>query len=176
MKKFLVSLLIVCSLVLCGFVAFQWLREARLRADVQKLTIESHSKTESIANLEGSIKTLQNEISRLDALKTELTEATKTQRQEISEMRIELRKVAGENENLSQQVDSYKDALTQANENIRRQNEGIEKQNSELKRMVEERNEAILKQNEVVHRYNELVKQFNEVQELLKVRSSTAGQ
>ncbi|MBA4148708.1 MAG: hypothetical protein H0X66_11390 [Verrucomicrobia bacterium] len=176
MKTSLTYLLICFSLALCGFIGFQWVREARLRDDVQKLTIESHGKTEAAANLEGTIKTLQNEIARLDALKAELTEDAKTNRQQVAQMRTELRKANGENETFIKQVETHQKALTQANENIRQQNEGIQKQNSELKLMVDQRNNAITKQNELIEQYNDLVKKFNELQEQLKVRNATAAQ
>ena len=175
MKKTLTYLLILWSLVLCGFVAFQWLREARLRADVQKLALDGRSKAEAISNLEGTIKTLQNEISRLDTLKQELTSGADSNRQEVAQMRSELRAFLNEKQNLSQQVETYKTALGKANANIQEQNENLKKQNEALKLLAEQRNSAVAKQNEVIQQYNDLVKKFNDAQEMLsKVNSGTA--
>ena len=148
MKNTLAYLLIVSSLALCGFIGFQWVREARLRADIQRLAVESHGKTEEMGNLQGTIKTLQNEITRLDDLKTELTETSKSNSQEIAQMRIDLRRAVSGKEMLSKQVESYKSALETANQNIKDQNESIKKQNAELKLMVDQRNAAVIKQNE----------------------------
>lgn len=176
MKNALAYLLIVFSLALCGFISFQWVREARLRADIQRLTLESHAKSQELANIEGKVQMLQNEITRLDALKTELTETSKSNLQEIAQMGIELRKTTSENEMLARQLENYKAALESANNNIREQNDSLKRQNEELKLMVEQRNAAVLKQNELIEQYNELVKRFNELQEELKARSAAAAQ
>lgn len=176
MRTTLTYLLIVFSLALCGFISFQWLREAHLRAESHKLIQESHGKAEAIGNLEGTIKTLQSEITRLDALKSELTDAAKTNRGELAQMRIDLRKATTENEAFAKQLESYKSALTKANENLSQQNETIKKQNNELKLMVDQRNAAVTKQNELIEQYNELVKRFNELQEQVKARATSAAQ
>jgi len=170
MKKFLINLLIFFSLALCGFIAFQWVREAKLRAEIQSLHVEMNKKSGVVSELEGTLKTMKSEITRLDQLKVELTENAKTNRLEIGQLNLDLKKANGDAARLSKQVDSYKTALDKANENIQTQNENLKKMAGDSTKLAEERNEAITKNNKLVEQYNELVKQFNQLQEQLAAR------
>jgi chromosome segregation ATPase len=164
MKRFLPNLLIFFSLALCGLCAFQWAREAHLRTELLRWHDDLDKKASEIRNLEALLKTTKAEITRLDALKTELTETLKTNRLELAKFKREAAGSAAETERHLKQIEAYKQALEVANENIRKQNDDIRRQNDEVKKLAAERNDAVLKYNSVVEQYNDLVKQFTKYQ------------
>jgi chromosome segregation ATPase len=165
MKKFLSNLLIVFSLGLCAMAAFQWVREAKLRDQIQSLTTTVEDKDTAIAALETTLKNTKAEVVRLEGIRTDLTETIKTNRQEIVTLSRKSDRLENELDVQKRQSDVYKEALDQANENIKRQNEDIKRQNEDLKKLVEERNESIMKFNKLAGDYNTLVKDFNKLQE-----------
>lgn len=167
MKNFLQALLILFALALCGLIAFQWVRETDLRKDVQGLTDNTRQKTETILNLEATIRRHEGEIRRLDDLKKQLTSQVKTNEAEISELRRGLDKATNEAERNLKQSEIYKDALTRANDNIVKQNEDIRKQNEDMKKLADDRNEMVGKFNKIATDYNELVAKWNRQQEEL---------
>ena len=165
MKRFLPNLLIFFSLALCALSAFQWVREAHLRADIVKLNDTIFRKALEIQNLEGLLKTTKAEVTRLDTLKTRLTETVKTNREEIVQLKRELEKSESEIERHLRQIDVYKEAIDTANASIKKQNEDIRKQNEEMKKLAADRNESVVKYNKLVEQYHDLVKQFSKYQE-----------
>src|SRR2546427_2048985 len=104
MKKFLSNLLIFFSLGLCALIAFQWVREAHLRARIQSLTDTIHDKSETIQSLQGQLKKSQEEVTRLDTLKTELTATVKSNRLEIATLKKDLEKANKEIEKQLAQI------------------------------------------------------------------------
>ena len=165
MKRFLPNLLVFFSLALCALSAFQWVREAHLRADIVKLHDTLFQKTNEIQNLEGLVKTTRTEVGRLDSLKTQLTESLKTNRQEVANLKQELEKSESEIEKHLKQIHLHKEALDKANASIKKQNDDIQKQNLEMTQLAADRNESVAKYNKVVEQYNDLVKQFTKYQE-----------
>jgi chromosome segregation ATPase len=165
MKRVLPNLLVFFSLALCVLSAFQWVREAHLREDITKLNDKLYQKSAEIQNLEGLLRTTQSEITRLDALKTGLTETLKTNGQELASLKRELEKNGGQIERHLKQIDVYKEAVQTANASIQKQNEDIRKQNDEMKRLADDRNETVIKYNKLVEQYDALAKQFSKYQE-----------
>jgi len=174
MKSFLTTLLMVFALALCGLVAFQWNREVRLRQRLQMLVDEVQDQKEAIQNLNGLVKRTQEEVDRLEAIRKQLTATIQTNMAELSRLDKELDKALRENEQLKQQVDVYKEALTQANENIERQNQIITQQNEEMKKLAEERNAIVAKYNDLVQQFNDLVQKWNAQQEALAAAATNA--
>jgi len=168
MKNFLQNLLIVLALSLCALIAFQWLRAARTRARLESLVNEVHNKAEAIQNLEGQLKRSDAEVQRLDALKTELAETVKSNRVEIARVSKELKKSADDLDRSQRQIEVYKAAMDQANDNIRTQNEEIKKQNEQMKQFLADRNESVSNYNKLAADYNDLAKKWNDLQEQLK--------
>lgn len=167
MKKLLLNLLIFFALALCGLSAFQWVREARLRAEIAALDKTVFEKTQATHGLEAAVKKVEAEVSRLEAVKTEFTETVKTNRQEILRLTKYSEKLEKEIDTQKQQTDIYKEALDKANKSITKQNEDVKKQNEDIKQLVEERNSLLAKFNKMVAEYNDLVKEFNKLQEQL---------
>src|SRR5438067_1863965 len=147
MKNFLQNLLIFFAFCLCALIAFQWVRETRLRRDIQALTDTVHDKLEAIQNLQATVHRDEGEISRLDGLKNELNATVKSNRLEISTLQRDLEKSELENEKNQKQIALYKEAVQKANENIQTQNEEIKKQNEEMTKLAKERNDVVVKFN-----------------------------
>jgi len=166
-KNFLQNLLIFFAVCLCALVAFQWVRETHLRANVQTLTDTVHDKTETILNLQATVRRDEDEIKRLDGLKNQLTQTVKSNEVQIANLTRDLNKANAELERDQRQIEVYKDAIEKANDNIVRQNETIKDQNEQMKKLGEERNEAVVKLNKVVGDFNELAKKWNTMQEAL---------
>ena len=167
MKNFLQNLLIFFAVCLCGLIAFQWHREIRLRKDVQSLTDTIHDRMEAIQNLQGTLKRTEDEVKRLDQLKTEPTDTVKSNRLEILQLRKGQEGAAAEIEKELKQMGVYKTALEQANENIQKQNDDIRKQNEEMKQLAADRNDAVAKHNQVVEEFNDLARKWNDLQTTL---------
>jgi chromosome segregation ATPase len=174
MKKFLSNLLIFFSLALCGLIAFQWVREAHLRAKIQSLTDTIHDKSETIQSLQGQLKKSEAGVTRLDKLKSELTETVKSNRVEIAGLKKDVEKADKEIEKQSIQIDNYKAALETANASIKKQQEDIKKQNEDLKKLVEERNATVAKFNKLADEYNDLVNKWNKQQEEISKGATNA--
>jgi chromosome segregation ATPase len=178
-KKFLPNLLIVFSIVLCGLNAVQWVREAKLHAEIAGHIKDIERKAQTIQNLESTVRRSEAEIMRLDKLRNELIEVGKSNKTEIAALTKQNDKLKTEVEGGKNQMELYKDAIEKANANILAQNDAIKKQNDaiqkqnedikfqneEMKKLAEERNGAVVKYNQLVGKFNETVKVANKLQE-----------
>ena len=163
MKNNLQNSLIGISFLLCVLIAVQWVREARVHGQMESLTREVEAKAGALQASDGQLKRSEAEVQRLDALKVELTDKVKTNRLEITALKKELEKALAD----AKQIDSFKEALQQANANIKKQNEGILKLNAELKQLMAERNELAVKFSQLSADYNDLAKKWNDQQQKL---------
>ncbi len=175
MKKFLQNLLILFCFALCGLIAFQWVRETRLREEIRGLHETVYKKSELIQNIEGLLKQSQAEVVRLDGVKTELTETVKTNRQELAEWRKTSDRLEKEIEAHKRQLELYKDATDRANESIKEQNRIIKDQNARLKEMADSRNEVAEKYNEVVKQHNDVVNKYNDLVKMIEKERADAA-
>lgn len=174
MKNFLQGLLIFFSLCLCGMLAFQWIRETRLRIDVQELTNKIQNKTESILNLEADVKRRDKEIQRLDELKSTYFAEVKSNTALVDILSKDLYKATNQVTSLESSVEQYKEALKIANENVVTANDRIRKATEDIKVVAEERNEMALKYNKMATDFNELANKWNaQQQELMKMATNT---
>lgn len=160
MKSFLVNLLIVLSLALCGFNAYQWQREARLRGDLEKRGNEVFQKATEVQNLQQSLSLNSEEIKRLESIRESLALTLKSNRTELVELRQEnekLRRASEVHEQRANQIEQqYKGAFEKANENLRQQNEIIQSQNTRMKELADERNEMVTRFNKLAADYKSL--------------------
>ena len=171
MKKILSNLLIIFALALCGLCTFQWVREAALRKDLDKAHQTVFEREQTVQGLQSSAKKAEAELVRLDQRNLELREYERTNKLEVVNLGRSLRKVEGELETAKLQLDAYKKAVDQQNENLKKMNAVITEQNETLKRVVGERdelvkkfNDAVKQHNDVVTKYNDLVKQVEKAQ------------
>lgn len=174
MKNFLQNLLLLFALCLCALITVQWVRETRLRKQVQELTNKGQDMSEEIQNLHATVRRNEAEIQRLDSLKNQLTATVKSNNVEIAKLVKDLEKVEAENERNLKQAGVYKEALQTANDNIKKQNEDILKQNEEMKKLAEERNQMVRKFNEMATNYNALTTRWNKQQEDLAKAATNA--
>lgn len=176
MKRFLPNLLILFSLILCGLIAFQWVREAKVRAELKGLKDDLHSKMESVQALEGSVKDRNTEISRLEALRKDLEETAKSNRLEIVSILKKADKFEQDADGLRIQVQSYKDAVTTANDRLRKQNDDIVRQNADIRKLIADRGAILTNYNELAAKHADLVKQWNQQQqEIAKANEAQAA-
>ncbi len=168
MKNFLQGLLIFFSLCLCGLIAFQWVRETRLRIDVQDITNKLQDKKEVELNLQADIKRRDKEIQRLDELKTTYFAEIKSNSTTIDILSKDLTKATNQVATLDATVNQYKEALKIANDNVLTANDRIKQAAEDLKVVAEERNEMAKKYNKMATDYNELANKWNTQQEELQ--------
>lgn len=165
MKRFLPILLVFFSFALCVLSAFQWVRETHLRNGIARLHNGLFQQTNEIQNLQGLLKTIQMEATRLDSLKTELIESQKTNRDEAAILKRVIETTKSEVERNLRQIDEYKRALEKSKAILEKQNGDIQKQNTEMKQLAADRNEVVTKYNRLVEEYKELAKDFKKYQE-----------
>jgi chromosome segregation ATPase len=175
MKNFLQNLLIVFSMLLCVLIAWQWVRETRHRKEVESLSDTIGAQTEIIQGMEETARHNNDEIVRLDDLKTRITDTVRSNEARILALSNELEKVRGENEQATLRINAYKDAVDRANSSIRTQNQSILKQNEELAKLMEERNGIAARFNKLAQDYNDLVAKWNQQQEELAAAASTTS-
>lgn len=175
MKNPLQVLLIFLSFCLCAFIAFQWHREANLRIEIQTLNDTIHEKMENIQNKEGMLKRSDEEIKRLDGLKTELTATVKSNRTDIARLMKDVEKSDQEVEKGLKQIEVYKDALSRANSSIQRQNEDVKKQNEDMKKLASDHTELVLKHNKLVAEFNDLAQKWNDAQAAAAAAATNAA-
>lgn len=154
MRNSLQNLLIFLALCLCGLVAFQWHREARLGKELQSASQEVRDQSEAILNLQKSLQLAEEEVKRLGRLRSSSASTAESNRIEITALKRQFEAASVEIERSTKQIEAFQAALRQANSNIQRQNESIE-------RMADERNDAVVKFNELVIKYNNLVEKWN---------------
>jgi chromosome segregation ATPase len=164
MKNPLQNLLIFLSLCLCAFITFQWHRETKLRQNIQTLTDSVQDKLENLQSQQTALKRADEEIKRLEGLRTDLTETVKSNRTQIARLMKDLEKSDQEVEKGLKQIEVYKGALQQANDAIKRQNEDVKKQNEDLKRLATEHGETVAKYNKLVGEFNDLAQKWNAAQ------------
>lgn len=175
MKQFLINLLIVFALGLCAFNAIQWVREAGLRREIEKLTLQGIGKDQTIASLQSSLKRSEAEIARLEGRVVELKEVQKTNNAEILSLKKLLRKAEMENETAKAQIDEYKKAVATQNESIQKQNDSIKEQNEMLKKVAGERDEFVKKYKDQLEQWNDLVNKYNELIKLVEQMRADAA-
>ncbi len=175
MKNFLQNLLIVFSMCLCALIAFQWVRETRLRKDVQALTDTIHDKAEAVQGLEVTVRQNNDEIKRIDEIKSKLTQTIKSNDVQLLSLMKDLDKAQTENERTKGQIDAYKQAIERANVSIKAQNDNIKKQNEEMVKLAEERNTIVSNYNKVAKDFNELAARWNKQQEELAAAATNAA-
>lgn len=157
MKAFLQTLLVFLCFALCGLIAFQWLREARLRAELQPLreaadrgASQARQWSERVQQLEADLQRLQQENRHLaDALKSnrlELANARQLHEQASSELKVQLRA-----------VETLRAAVEEANQSIQALNRSLREQRDKLKALAADRDQVVQQYNETVRQYNELL-------------------
>ncbi len=154
MRNILQNMLILLALSLCALAAVQWHREAELRQKLQSVSNEVQLKSETIQQLQKSIRHAEAEIDRLGSLRSGIAATAESNRLEIGALRKQLEAAESDVERSAKQIEVFKSALQRANDNIQRQNESA-------KKLADDRNEAVVKFNALVEKYNDLIHRWN---------------
>lgn len=166
MKSALVNLLIVFSLVLCGFNAYQWFREAKLHGRVEDLGQQIYKKSGEIQDLQQMVKVHQEEIKRLEHIRENFNAIVKSNRlviTQLEEQSDKFRRDAQIQAAKAAQVEQYKAAYEKANEGITKANEVIQTQNQSMKTMADERNQFVERYNKLAGDYKTLSDDYMKV-------------
>jgi|JI8StandDraft_1071087.scaffolds.fasta_scaffold307107_1 chromosome segregation ATPase len=166
MKSFLVNLLIGLSIVLCGFNAFQWYREAKLHGRLETLGADIFKKSTEIQGLEQNVKINQEEIKRLDGIREHLNSTLRTNKivmGQIEDERDKFRKEANSLKAKADQLDQYREAFDKANENLKKQNEIISTQNDKMKQLADDRNDMVAKFNKLATDYKSIGDDYQKI-------------
>lgn len=166
MKSVLVNLLIVFSLVLCGFNALQWFREAKLHEKVADLGQQIYRKSTEMRDLEQTVKFHQEEIKRLEHIRENFNSIVKSNRlviTQLEEQSEKFRRDAQIQAARAAQVEQYKAAYEKANEGIVKANEVIQTQNQAMKTMADDRNQFVERFNKLAGDYKTLGDDYQKV-------------
>jgi septal ring factor EnvC (AmiA/AmiB activator) len=170
LKKLLTNLLLVLALALCGLVAVQWVRETRLRQQLQAALDSVQGKSESVAALQDQLKRSEEQVQRVEKLRTELAQQLQTNSATTLTLRKDLDRIRTEAEQNKKALENYKSALERANQNIKQQNQDISKQNEQLNSVAAERNAMAAKYNKLAKDFDDLAKRWNEQQKELAAK------
>jgi chromosome segregation ATPase len=166
MKHFQVNLLIILALGLCGRCAWQWYEQTLQRDEIQTLNQMVYERDAAIQGDTNSIATLNHQVNQLDARLTEIKAAAATNEQLVISQRAEISQLQFENDNFTNEIVQYKQAVDALEAKLKEVYAGIDKQNDAITNLVAQRNELAQKYNDevkdrnaIVEKYNELVKQ-----------------
>lgn len=172
MNKLILNLSVLISLGLCVLSLVQWTRENNLQQELGRRVNEVHTNKLTIQNLEISLKSTQQELDRVQAIRVQLEGTVTTNKAQIKQLSGELEKTIEERDTRIAQVEQYKVALEQANENITKQNEAITKQNDTIKQLVAQRDEQAEAYKKLVEQYNTAVAEYNKLVEEVKAANA----
>lgn len=176
MKDFLQNLLVLLAVCLCALVAFQWVKEVRLKRRIEELGGAAQSRAEAIRTLETKLANHAGEIQRLEALRSGADGILKSNSLELSSMAAALGKARAELGGARQEIAGLRKAVGLANTNILTQNETIRRQNERLLQLAEERNRALSNYHILAGEFGVLAEKWNRQQESLGAAgTNTAG-
>lgn len=177
MKAFLITLLGVLTLGLCGICLVQWQREFILNAKIDELIHQLIAENKIRLEFEEKAFRFEQEIARLTTLRAEteaaLLDATeKLQQQTLDQSARGFSIAVLMNEVMvaTTELSAYKqlagkgtDAVKDRNQIVGAQNAAIEKANTTIKHLATERDEVIVKLNARTQEFNELVEKYNKL-------------
>jgi chromosome segregation ATPase len=163
MKAFLVNLLVILSVILCGFNAVQWYREAKLHGKVLDLGNEIYRKSSEVQSLQQELKASLEERKRLEEIRETRESMIRSNRVVVTQLQEESAKFERDAKfqtskatQLEQHVEQYRSAFDKANDNLKKQNEVIQVQNEKMKQLADDRNE-------MVGRFNKLATDYKSI-------------
>ncbi len=177
MKRFLIVLLIMISLGLCGLCTLQWLREFALRARIEEITQQLIAENKLRIEFEEKSIRFEEEIKRITQLRAETEAALLVATEEVQQrtadqtargysIAVLMNELIAKGSALgsaSQLAAKTTDAIKDRNAEVTAQNAAIEKANAQLKQLASERDAAILQLNARTKEFNELVEKYNQL-------------
>src|SRR6266478_10161113 len=163
MRSFQQNLLIIVALSLCGLCVYQWYGQTVQRNEIQILEKMVYEKSAAIQSYTNSIKTMDQQITRMDATITEFKAAAKTNADFVLSQKREINRLQIASETFTNQITEYKQAVATLEAKLKETYEGIQKQNAAMKDLVAQRDEFVKKYNEELKERNEVVNKYNEL-------------
>jgi len=171
MKNFQVNLLIILALGLCGLCARQWYEQTVQRGEIQTLNRMVYDRNAAIQGYTNSIATLNHQVNQMDAHLTDIKAAAATNEQLVISQKAEIAQLQFANDNFTNEIVQYKQAVDALESKLKEVYAGIDKQNEAISNLVAQRNDLVQKyndevkdRNDVVAKYNDLVKQVEKLQ------------
>lgn len=173
MKNFHQNLLITLALGLCALCAWQWYGQTGQRALINQLNQISYDKSAAIQEYTNSIKTMEHQVSQMDAQITDLKGTVRTNNEAILTQRREINNLEAQNTSLTGEITQYKTAVDNLEAKLKDAYDGIKKQDESLKQLVGERDDFVKKYNDSVRDRNDVVKKYNDL--VTQVKSAQGG-
>ena len=171
MKNFQQNLLIGLALALCGLCIYQWHDQTVQRDEIQTLDQRVYDRDAAIQSYTNSIATLNHQVNQMDASLTEMKADAATNEQLVISQKAQIEQLQFQNENFTNEIAQYKDAVSTLESKLKDAYAGIEKQNESITNLVAQRddfvkkyNDEVKERNDVVDKYNDLVKQVQQQQ------------
>ena len=176
MKNFQVNLLIVLALALCGLCAFQWYEQTLQRNEIQTLDQLVYDRNAAIQGYTNSIATLNHQVNQMDAHLTEIKAAAATNEQLVISQKAEIVQLQFANDNLTNEIVQYKQAVDALEAKLKEIYAGIDKQNEAISNLVTQRNDLVQKYNDEVKDRNAIVEKYNELANQIQKQQDNSKQ
>ena len=163
-----VSILIGLAAALCIMAVVQWVDQTHLTRQVEGERKEKVALQIQLQEKDQANHRYSDEITRLESLRKDLDEIVKTNKAELSHVKVELKRVEFELSRATNQTVLFKDSLDKANAAILQQNESVKQQNAAIKQIAEQRAELATKFNKLAEDYNKVVTDYNALVEQVK--------
>jgi chromosome segregation ATPase len=171
MKNFQQNLLISLTLALCGLCIYQWHDQTVQRDEIQTQNRMLYDRDDAIQKDTNSIATLNHQVNQMDARLTEMKAVAATNGRLVISQKAEIVQLQFANENFTNEIAQYKDAVDALESKLKDAYAGIEKQNDSITNLVAQRDDFVRKyddevkdRNDVVAKYNDLVNQVQKQQ------------
>ena len=161
MNKLILNASVLLSLALCALCLVQWKRESKLTLEKAKLTHDVYTNKVIIQNLEVTLRSLQDEVQRLEGVRTMQEATLKTNAVRIKELQIQLTKAEEERDQKATLVEQYSAALEEANSNIKQLNEAVINRDEAIKQLVAEREQRVEEYSKLAGEYKKLADEYN---------------
>lgn len=161
MKNFQQNLFIVLGIGLCGLCAYQWYGQTNQRKAMEKLSQTLYDKSVTIRDDSNSIATLNHQVSEMDSNLTVLRDTARTNAETITAQKRQLGLQQLANEQLTNEISQYQDAVGVLTNRLNEIYAGIEKQNAAIKELAKQRDEFVQKYNDEVKDRNNIVSNYN---------------
>lgn len=175
MKRFLLLLLVLISLGLCGVSLLQWQRESKMLARITDLVNDLEAENKKRVQAEQKVHEYGQEIERLEGLREEIESRLLSMTEELRDRTLdqsargfsiavimnEAIRTGSELAALKQVAGQGTEAIQKRNAEVTAQNAAIEKANQQIQQLLNERDDAIQKLNTRTREFNELVEKYN---------------
>ena len=169
------NLLIIVALSLCGLCVYQWYGQTLQRNALQKLEQTVYEKSAAIQGYTNSIRTMDDQITQMDARITQLKSEAKTNANLVIAQKGEINHLQATTDGLTNQVADYRSAVESLQGKLKAAYGGIQKQNEAMKELVAQRDEFVKKLNDSVKERNEIVNKYNDLVSQVEKNQTSSG-